>query len=270
MKAAALVLALGLVQPAAEPSLETLLDRLTAYLLEYERTISEVLADEQMMQIDRRQFVNTEGRRKLKSEVGFMRLPGDGEWIGYRLVYEVNGRAVSDQRNRLHALLTGTTDDRARGMGIARESARHNMGLPRTTNVPLLAFELVHPRHRRRFAFSRHGLERVGGRQLRRIDFVETASPTVIQTSSGLDLPSRGSVWMEEQSGRVFQTEVRDRDARGWTRLMVTFVEHRGLGLLVPDRMREVFAIGGGTGDGEARYTNFRRFTTSARIVPQR
>jgi hypothetical protein len=177
VKVAALVTALGLVQAGAEPSLDLLLDRLSAYLLDYERAISEVIADEAMTQRDLRQSPRAEGPRQLDSEVGFMRLPGDGEWIGYRLVHGVNGRAVSDQRNRLYKLLTGTADDYARGVAIARESARHNLGMARTTNVPLLAFELIQPRHRHRFSFSKRGVERVSSRRLRRIDYVGGLRP---------------------------------------------------------------------------------------------
>jgi hypothetical protein len=269
MTTAALVAAFALAQLDTSPSLETLLERLSTYLLQYEKAISEIIADEEMTQTARSMSMRTEGRRRLQSEVTFMRLPGDGPWIGYRLVHQVNGRNVSTESNKLHVLLNGTDDDRARSVAIARESARHNVGLPRTTNMPLLALELVHPRHRSRFTFSKAGLTRVGGQSLRRIDFVERASPTVIQTGNGFDLPSRGSVWIEESTGRVFQSEVRDRDIISNTRLSVTFVVHQGLGMLVPDRMHEIFAIGSGLGDGNARYSNFRRFSTSARIVPQ-
>ena len=270
MRTAAFIATLGLVQPDAGPSLDTLLDRLSAYLVGYEKAISEVIADEEMTQTPRSMSsARTQGRRRLRSEIAFLRLPGDGASIGYRLVYEVNGRRVTAQRARLEALLTGTADERARGVAIAQESARHNVGFARTTNVPLLALELVHPSHRARFTFSMGGLEGVGRRQLRRIDFVEQASPTIIQTSRGSDLPTRGTIWIEEKTGRIWQTEVRDRDIVSSTVLHVTFVEHRGLGLLVPDRMREVFAVGSGLGDGNARYSNFRRFSTSARVVPQ-
>jgi hypothetical protein len=268
MKTAALVAALVLAQPDTGPSLETLLDRLSTYLLQYEQAISEVIADEEMTQDVRSMATRAEPRRRLKSEMAFMRLPGDGPWIGYRVVYEVNGRSVTAQRERLQSLLNGGPGERERGVAIARESARHNVGYARTTNVPLLAFELIHPVHQSRFTFKKAGLERVKGRQLRRIDFVEHVSPTVIQTSTGYDLPSRGSLWIDENSGRVFQSEVRERDGLGSTRLLVTFVEHKGLGILVPERMLEVFVTGTGLGDGVARYSNFRRFSTSARIVP--
>ena len=51
--------------------------------------------------------------------------------------------------------------------------------------------------------------------------------------------------------------------------IRVWFVEHPGLGFLVPSRMHGIFAIDSDRGRGEANYSNFRAFGTSARIVPQ-
>jgi hypothetical protein len=175
---------------------------------------------------------------------------------------------VTDQQTRLQQLLSATGDEYRRGLAIAHESARHNLGISRTTNVPLLAFHLLHPRNRERFTYEKHGLERLAGRQLRRIDFTERVSPTIIQTSQGGDVPSRGSIWFDEATGAVYETVVIDRDG-GPARLRVTFGEDQKLGILVPQRMREVFPLSGGMGEGDARYSNYRRFTTSARIVPQ-
>jgi hypothetical protein len=269
MKTVALLLPFALLQPSAEPSLEQLLDRLSAYLTQYEPLISEVIADEVMTQRDRFAARSRYGvSRRLKSEVAFMRLPGGGEWMGFRLVHEVNRRPVSDQQTRLQQLLSATGDEYRRGIAIARESARHNLGVSRTTNVPLLAFHLLHPRNRGRFTYEKHGLERVTGRQLRRIDFTERVVPTIIQTSLGGDVPSRGSIWLDEATGAVYETVVVDRDG-GPARLEVTFTMDNTLGILVPQRMREVFPLSGAVGEGDARYSNFRRFTTSARIVPQ-
>ena len=82
--------------------------------------------------------------------------------------------------------------------------------------------------------------------------------------AGGVDLPSRGSVWLNEATGAVYETVVADRDG-GAARLRVMFGEDKGLGILVPQRMQEVFPAG----EGDARYSNFRKFTTAARIVPQ-
>ena len=38
--------------------------------------------------------------------------------------------------------------------------------------------------------------------------------------------------------------------------------------MMVPKEMIEAFFVAGGRGEGRAKYSNYRRFTTSARIVP--
>ena len=265
----ALLLSVTLAQPAGEPSLDTLLERLSAYLLRYEPLISQVIADEEMTQRDRgnSQLSSPPTSRKLRSEVAFMRLPGDGEWIGFRLVQQVDGRRVRSQQERLQRILGGTGDDQRRGIAIAQESASHNLGAARTTNLPLLACEFLHPRNRARLTFERRGVERVDGLTLRRIDFTEHASPTIIHNPRGRDVQSRGSVWIEEATGAIRQALIRDAHSFTPYQLRVWFVEHDGLGILVPARMSESFPVGGRIGEGDARYSNFRRFTTSARIV---
>jgi hypothetical protein len=44
---------------------------------------------------------------------------------------------------------------------------------------------------------------------------------------------------------------------------------HQELGLMVPKHMYEEFFVIGGRGTGAATYSNYRRFTTAARLVPQ-
>jgi hypothetical protein len=52
--------------------------------------------------------------------------------------------------------------------------------------------------------------------------------------------------------------------------ISVEFQRNQPLGLLVPVTMREDFFAGiNRRAWGEAKYTNYRRFQTSARIVPQ-
>jgi hypothetical protein len=118
-------------------------------------------------------------------------------------------------------------------------------------------------------------VEEIGGRQLRRIAFEETGRPTLIRGPANDDVLSYGSAWVEESTGRVFEAEVRlfvpkvGRNANDGV-IRVRFDEPPMLGLLVPSRMNEIFATGTARGRSEARYSNFRAFGTSARIVPQR
>ena len=90
------VTAACLIQPEtsaqSKPSLDQLLDRMGAYLTEYENHLSSVVADERF-----EQNIYAGGDRwgaLLESEVAFIRLPGGAEWLGYRDVKRKNWKAV--------------------------------------------------------------------------------------------------------------------------------------------------------------------------------
>jgi hypothetical protein len=194
-----------------------------------------------------------------------MRLPGDGPWLGYRNVLVVDRKPVG-HNDRLQNLLARGPDEKKRAVDLAYASARFNLGLSRTINMPTLPLEFVNPRHRDRLTYQLHGIERVNGRLLRRLSFEEHVRPTLVSDPDGVDIWSQGSVWIEESTNRIFEAEVR------WfaeSSLRVSFAAQPGLDILVPVRMRETFPFRGGRGSSDARYSNFRRFATSARIVPQ-
>jgi len=44
---------------------------------------------------------------------------------------------------------------------------------------------------------------------------------------------------------------------------------HPKLKIMVPKELSETFWIPGGRGEGRAKYSNFRQFATSTRLVPQ-
>lgn len=127
---------------------------LDAYLTEYEPKLSALVADERFTQ-----RVPYEGPynpalnldRLLLSEMAFLRLPGDGAWLGHRRVHSANGKAVSDADSRALVALFGEGTDAAvdAARAIVETSSAHHLGLPRTVNVPTLPLELVHPRRPR-------------------------------------------------------------------------------------------------------------------------
>ena len=268
MRAATLLLALGTLQGA--PSLEATLEGVFKYVVAYEARLVEFVADENMEQgrFNSASAFGVESGatwRKWRSEVAFMRLPGGGPWLGYRNVLVVDGKPVGHD-DRLQNLLARGPDEKKRAVDLAYASARFNLGLPRTTNMPTLPLEFVHPRHRDRLTYRVHGIERVNGRQFRRLSFEERVRPTLIRDEGDVDIWSSGSIWIEESTSSIFEVEVR------WpaeSSLRVSFASQPGLDILVPVRMREIFLFRSGRGSSDARYSNFRRFATTARIVPQ-
>ena len=158
---------------------------------------------------------------------------------------------------------------------LLSERARLNLGLPRTTNLPNLALEFLHPRNRRRFAHRIDGTEKIRSHATTRLVLNETSSPTLIQRREGGDMTSLVTAWVETDTGRLIRAQVKTRDARIGVlpfdaMVWVDFKPDAKLGLLVPAEMKEEFFAGRfREGTGTARYTKYRRFQTTGRILPQ-
>jgi hypothetical protein len=244
-----------------------------AYLLVYETQLSSVVADERF-----EQNIYTGGDRwgaLLESEVAFIRLPGGAEWLGFRDVKRKNWKPVKSSGLSISEVLTSASGDITKAIAIANASAKHNLGLPRTINVPTAPLDIIHPLHRQALRHERQGDEMVRGVRTTRIAFTEIGRPTRVREPSGDNLVSSGHIWVEPVSGTVrrvewvYQAEDRRTNAPQTPRLSVDFDRHEELGIMVPSLMTEVFSVLRGRGEGRATYRNFRRFGTSARIVPQ-
>jgi hypothetical protein len=262
-------------------SADAIRDRLDQYLFAYEPQLSTLVAEEHMTQRDG--LTSTANRmtaqpvmfRRLISEVAFIGLPGEAGWLGFRRVTNMNGKAVKDQGTPLAVLLSDhKSDDYDQARLLLSDSAQHNLGLPRTTNLPNLPLEFLHPRNRHRLTHRVDGTEKINGVVTTRMVFQERSTPSIIQRPEGGDMQSLVTAWIETASGRLMRAEVKTRDPRIGTQgqdniIWVDFRPDAKLGLLVPYEMRETFFAGRfREGTGTARYTNYRQFKTAARIVP--
>jgi hypothetical protein len=272
MRSAALLLAVALsAQPEDAGALR---DRLDKYLRDYEPRLSTLVADEEMTQRTReRVWVVT--YRRIHSEVAFIALPGNAGWMGFRRVQKVNGRAIADGTVPLAKMMSdGASDDYDQARRLLADSAAHNLGAPRTINLPNLPLELLHPRHRHRFAWEVFGHEKVRGINTVLLRFDEILSPTIIQQPGAGDMKTVVWAWIEPMSGRLLRAQVSARDIRvGMPSfdavIRVDFRHDKNLGMLVPGEMTETFFAGrASTGNGTAKFSNYRKFQTAARIVP--
>ena len=167
---ATLVVAASPVAAQSAPTLEQLLDRMGAYLVEYESQLSSVVAEERFSQRVVYTRAYTDGvpetndeQRRLESEIGFIRLPGGSAWLGFRDVRRINGREVARRAQSVAEVLASGTDVMTKARAIAEASAAHNLGTPRTTNVPTAELEIIHPRN-----FAAHQFETRGEDTVRR------------------------------------------------------------------------------------------------------
>lgn len=296
--AMALAFAIGLAtQPSGVDVVNSVLEQLDAYLQSYEDELGSLIADEtfrqeipaprvgssppQPQRIEENETFrgtpsvtgNGARQRRLESEVAFVRLPGGAEWYGFRRTKLVDGQPVGDLHQSLASLLLiSSTDTLAQAQLLVVQSSEHNLGLPRTINMPTLPLELLSGRYRHRFEVKFAGKEKLRGRSVNLIDLIELG-PVPIIYNGGYPLQSRLRAWVDAGTGALWRAEVvmrREIDGRRPTKLRVEFALEPKLQVIVPVELREEFGVANmvNLGTGVAKYSNFRRFQTSARIVP--
>ena len=215
--------------------------------------------------------VTVADHRVLEADMMLLRLPADRTWLSVRDVVAVDGRPRAPVDRRLPALAAGPTLSIPRLRELARGNGQFNIGtIVRTFNEPTLALLFLDADHRARFAFARREETRLDGRRVATYDFEELARPTVV-TAGARDLPARGHVRLDAATGQVLETflELRDTTAGLLGRMTVVYGPSARFDVLVPESMQESYvAKTGETVTAEAIYSNFRRFETAGRLVP--
>ena len=281
------VLAVPLLHAANEPSLDEVVRRVAAYLESYGPQLAAIVAEEhytQWVEIEPGTIVVPDpGREKrvIKSDFVLTRLGDDQSWVAFRDAFEVDGSPVRDREDRLVSLLSrGGEQDWRRASAIANESARFNIGsslVTRNINVPTFVIQLLHEVHRERFRFSRTQPSGDRGRNSSTtadgqgdgrwiIEYRERSRPTLVRQPSGGDQPLRGTITVDPATGAVWGTHLTWERGPGG-QISVTFGRVPDIDVLVPVRMREHYRGKSALINGEAIYTNFRRFQTSVRVL---
>jgi hypothetical protein len=276
----------GLAQTSTPPEvplqveLTAILDRAAEYVLAYGQELTNIIAEEECRQVYApndpvRQIVRT-----TRAGVLFITLPGPVPWATFRDVWEVNGNKIRDRQDRLVRLFRDSPATAHEGVrAILEESARFNLGpVRRTLNIPTLALLFLHHENQSRFAFELKGDHSFHGTKVMEVAFSERARPTLVVGDTGAGAPVKGSVWIDPQRGTVvkaaaeYDIDPLDEDFRSRARIVTEYRPDATLGILVPDRMEEIYeslvATGGG-GFGVAlvqattRYSGYLRFSVT-------
>lgn len=272
------LLLLGAPVAAQEPSLDAVLARAGAYVVEFQQKLAGIVAEEHYVQRSLRRFLSPLNRstadalrsRDLKSDLLLLKPEGADRWIQFRDVFEVDRRPVRDRNERLVKLfLDPTSSTASQADNITAESTRYNIGnLRRTVNVPVLALGILDPVTQPRFRFTRTRdrkpqlAEEPKSNAAWVVAYVEVRPGTIIRTTNERDMPSRGRFWIEPDTGRVLMSELTTEDKALRAVIDVSYVPDPRLGLLVPAEMHERYDLytDGSRVDGTATYGRFRQF----------
>ncbi len=278
------VLLLASSARAADLPLEKVLRLAGEYVVSYEDDFSLIVAEEDYLQRLRyRPGGMPAESRSLRSDVVFVRVPGDIRWIGFRDVFKADGRSVRDRDERLQNLFIHSPKSApARARAILRESARYNLGATRRNfNIPTVPLLFLHPTNQHRFEFEAKGSKKVAGKRCHVLEYEETAQPSLIQEGRGAgDMFARGKLFINEEDGAVLKSELAFDPSthEGRVRITVSYRWNEKLGLWLPHEMREIYearkakaharGLPGGAYDPQqveyidckAKYKNYRRF----------
>jgi len=252
---AAVALAGAFPRAAAAPDLQTVLDRATAYELKFVSEFANVVAEEILVQ----ETTSPHRKRTLKSDFLFVKYPDMAGMIPLRDVFEVDGKPVrgAAQAERMMKLFTSPVHDSlVRARVIADEGARFNLWNIGTLNNPLVALVFLQPDYRPRFRWNLAGIDKSLGPSIRTIRFQEFQVPSILRTDANNELPSRGLIWADEETGQVVKTRLQVGYARTPPEIVTMYRHDPELGIDVPAEMRDWY----GDLTGVAAYGKFRRF----------
>ena len=258
-----LLLVAMLAAPEAQPR-RALPDLVRAYIDRFEQEASALVAEEHYTQV-----VSNE-KRVLRSDFVLVKPADSGPWLGYRDVFQVDGKEVRERDARLQQILESTAPDSLqRAQRMADEGARFNIGPSRTVNIPTMPMQLLAARHKDRIRLRVAGpVSDASGRIL--LTFEERTRPTIVRTPEGWDVKASGDVVVRPDGAILVATLVFHFDARAGDDLKFTmrvyYDEVAGIPVLLPLAMSEELPMPYGSGTGEARYSNYRRFQTATRI----
>ena len=268
--------------PPPEPTLATVLERAAAYVAEFYRRLSGIVAEEHYVQnwySLRRAERTTLSHRELRSDLVLMKPSSDAPWTEFRDVFWVDGRTIRSRDDRLEALLREPTDRASADVStILAESARFNIGdVDRNVNTPLFTLRFLEAANQARFRFTRSAeampeatasaavpapSDRVFrvSTEVWVIAYDEVRSPTLIRSAQRKDRPAHGRFWIEPATGRVLVSELIVSDRRIRATIDVSFQSEPLLEMLVPVAMRERYESKPSRSvlEGQATYGRFR------------
>jgi hypothetical protein len=268
------------VLPTYSAELTELLRRVGEYVAEYERSFSDLVAEETYAQrLDTyaqrggtsQGFMASRGfedspndpslvgqsrgdaeaaackacKRTTRADLVFVRLTGEIPWASYRDVFEVDGRKVREHEQRLVRLLSNpSADGQEQARKVLAASAAYNIGpVKRTVNLPTLPLLFLLARNQERFEFQLGGRRTIRATEAVELVFRETSRPTLVKGPWNADLPAQGRFWVNPARGAVVRSEVAFAyGAEAEARVTTDYRPEQALAMWVPAEMREHFA----------------------------
>jgi hypothetical protein len=258
------------------PDLETVLARASEYVSRYEAELGNLIGAEEYVQ-NSVLYDNSSPRRvarrlQRRTSSDFLIIQVGDEWAALRKVNSVDGQRVKEAPPAFEDAFDDSPATNARRLREMKdESIAYNLGeVRREINLPTFALKVLRKSEVGRFLFERAGTARIDRMQTWRVRFREMSGRSLVSGGKGETLYSRGTLWIEPETGRVLQTEFEVENpyaqARVTGRILVTYGSAKKADILVPVLMTENYESQYNSIECRADYSNFRPFEVDVKF----
>jgi hypothetical protein len=265
-----------LLAPQGAVDLSTVLARASEYVSLYEAELGNLIGAEEYLQtsvlLDNSSPPRVVNRTQRRTSSDFLIIQVGTEWAALRKINRVDGVRVKETVPTFEDAFDDSPAANAKRLeNMKKESTEYNLGyVRRDINLPTFALRVLRKSEVARFAFERAGAARIEGVQTWRIRFHEQTGPSLVSGGNGETLYSRGTLWIEPETGRVLQTEFELENPYAASplkgRIAVTYDVSKRAKILVPTIMVERYESAYNTIDCRADYSNFRPFEVDVKF----
>ena len=254
--------------------IETVLARASEYVAQYESELGNLIGAEEYVQssvlMDLSVPPRILKREQRRTTSDFLIIQVGEEWAALRKVNRVDGNKVKESEPSFDQAFDASPAANAKLLdNFKQESTQYNLGnVHRDINLPTFALHVLRKKEISRFVFDRAGTAKVGGVQTWKIRFREMAAPTLVVTAKNEPLYSKGTLWIEPDTGRVLQTEfeVENPSPRVDGYIAVEYSAGKNVKVLVPSSMVERYESTYNKVECRADYMNFRPFEVDVKF----
>lgn len=273
------VVALLLITVAAGQTgadLDSVLKRATEYVTQYEADLGNLIGSEEYVQnstlFDASNPPRVSQRMQRRTSSDFLIIQVGNEWSALRKINRIDGLKVKETAPAFEDAFDDSPQANARRLNDMKiESTAQNIGaVQRDINLPTFGLRVLRRGEVGRFSFEKAGTGKINGKQVWKIKFREAQGPTLVVGGKGELLFSTGTVWIEPETGRVFQTEFEVVNPYATTRvtasIVVTYDAGKSVPILVPASMVERYESPYNIIDCRAEYSRFRPFEVDVKF----
>jgi hypothetical protein len=263
-------------QQSPPVQLEMVLARASEYVAQYESELGNLIGTEEYVQssawMDNSVPPRVARKMQRRTSSDFLIIQVGEEWAALRKVNRVDGLKVQESAPAFDQAFESSPQTNAMLLdNFKRESTEYNLGdVRREINLPTFTLHVLRKKEMSRFVFERAGTAKIDGVQTWKIRFRETASPSLVVGVKGQPLYSKGTLWIEPETGRVLQTEFEVENPYTSPRvnadIVVTYSPGKNVQVLVPSLMTERYESSYNTIDCRADYSNFRPFEVDVKF----